>query len=90
MHVVRLYRPDGSNVGLVRRHSVEQGARIATPGNAGSQIAAELLPNVVELEHELLLDGGLQPVGPAAHVDLQAFQKAQWRLLPHRTRPASA
>lgn len=74
MHVVRLYRPDGSNVGLVRRHSVEQGARIATPGNAGSQIAAELLPNVVELEHELLLDGGLQQLGPAEHV----MYKPRW------------
>jgi len=60
-----LYRPDGSNVDLVRRRSVEQGARIAAPGSAGSQIVPELLPNVVELEHELPLDGGLQQVGPA-------------------------
>lgn len=63
VHVVRLYRP--SNVDLVRRRSVEQGARIAAPGSAGSQIAADLLPNAVELEHELLLDGGLQQVGAA-------------------------
>ena len=90
VHVVRLYRPDGSNVDLVRRQSVEQGARIAAPGSAGSQIAPELLPNVVELEHELLVDGGLQQLGPAEHVDIQALQKAQGCLLPHRTRPASA
>jgi nicotinamidase-related amidase len=74
VHVVRLYRPDGSNVDLVRRRSVEQGARIAAPGSAGSQIAAELLPNAVELEHKLLLDGGLQQVGAAEHV----MYKPRW------------
>ncbi|MGA7053114.1 MAG: isochorismatase family cysteine hydrolase [Mycobacterium sp.] len=74
VHVVRLYRPDGSNVDLVRRRSIEQGARIAAPGSAGSQIAPELLSNVIELEHELLLDGGLQHVGPAEHV----MYKPRW------------
>ena len=68
VHVIRLYQPDGSNVELVRRQSIEQGARIAVPGSAGSQIAAELLPNVVELDHELLLAGGFQRVGAAEHV----------------------
>ena len=74
VHVVRLYQPDGSNVDLVRRGSIEQGARIAVPGSAGSQIAAELLPNVVELDHELLLAGGLQRVGTAEHV----MYKPRW------------
>jgi nicotinamidase-related amidase len=46
VHVVRLYQPDGSNVDLVRRKLIEDGARIARPGSAGSQIPAELLPNV--------------------------------------------
>ena len=40
VHVVRLYRPDGSNVDLVRRHSVEQGARIAAPGSICVNLAA--------------------------------------------------
>jgi nicotinamidase-related amidase len=74
VHVVRLYRPDGSNVDLVRRQLIEAGARIALPGSAGSQIATELLPNVVELDHELLLIRGLQKVGPAEHV----MYKARW------------
>ncbi len=74
VHVVRLYRPDGSNVDLVRRQSIEQGARIVVPGSAGSQIAAELVPNVVELDHELLLAGGFQPVGTAEHV----MYKPRW------------
>jgi nicotinamidase-related amidase len=74
VHVVRLYQPDGSNVDLVRRQSIEQGARIAVPGSAGSQIPVELLPNVVELDHELLLAGGFQQVGTAEHV----MYKPRW------------
>ena len=74
VHVVRLYQPDGSNVDLVRLRLVEQGARIAAPGSAGSQIAADLLPDVVELDHELLLSGGLQQIGTAEHV----IYKPRW------------
>ncbi|OBG99691.1 cysteine hydrolase [Mycobacterium sp. E2699] len=74
VHVVRLYLPDGSNVDLARRQSIERGARIAAPGSAGSQIAAELLPKSVDLEHELLLAGGFQRVGPAEHV----MYKPRW------------
>jgi nicotinamidase-related amidase len=74
VHVVRLYRQDGSNVDLVRRQSIEQGARIAMPGSTGSQISAELLPNVVELDHELLLAGGFQQVGTAEYV----MYKPRW------------
>jgi nicotinamidase-related amidase len=74
VHAVRLYRQDGSNVDLVRRLAVEQGARIAAPGSVGSQIAAELLANVVELDYELLLASGFQQVGTAEHV----MYKPRW------------
>jgi nicotinamidase-related amidase len=74
VHVVRLYQPDGSNVDLVRRQSIEQGARIAEPGSTGSQIAVELLPNVVELDHELLLAGSFQRIGTAEHI----MYKPRW------------
>lgn len=74
VHIVRLHRPDGSNVDLVRRQSIEQGARIALPGSPGSQIAAELLPAEIELDYELLLSGGLQQIGPAEHV----LYKSRW------------
>ncbi len=74
VHVVRLYLPDGSNVDLVRRESIEAGARIAVPGSAGSQIAAELLPKSVDVDHELLLAGGFQEVGTAEHV----MYKPRW------------
>jgi nicotinamidase-related amidase len=74
VHVVRLYRPDGSNADLVRRLAIEQGARMAVPGSAGSQIATELLPNPVELDHELLLSGELQQIGRREHV----IYKPRW------------
>lgn len=74
VHVIRLYRPDGSNVDLVRRHSIEQGTRVAVPGSQGSQIAAELLPESIDLDHESLLAGDLQQIGPAEHV----MYKSRW------------
>ena len=85
VHIVRLYRADGSNADLVRKQAIEEGARYAVPGSAGSQIADELLPNPVELEHELLLSGELQQVGPREHV----IYKPRWgafyqtKLEPH-------
>jgi nicotinamidase-related amidase len=74
VHVVRLYRPDGSNADMVRKQAIEQGARYAIPGSTGSQIAPELLPNPVELDHELLLSGELQQIGPREHV----MYKPRW------------
>ena len=74
VHVVRLYRPDGSNADMVRKQAIEQGARFAVPGSAGSQIAPELLPNPVELDHELLLSGEVQQIGPREHV----MYKPRW------------
>lgn len=74
VHVIRLYRPDGSNADPVRRQSIERGARIAVPGSVGSQIAAELLPKGVELDHQLLLAGGFQQIGTTEHV----MYKPRW------------
>ena len=72
--LIDVQQPDGSNVDLVRRQPIEQGARIAEPGSTGSQIAVELLPNVVELDHELLLAGRFQRIGTAEHV----MYKPRW------------
>jgi nicotinamidase-related amidase len=74
VHVVRLYCPDGSNADMVRKQAIERGARVAVPGSAGSQIAAELLTNPVVLDHELLLSGELQQVGAREHV----MYKPRW------------
>jgi nicotinamidase-related amidase len=65
VHVVRLYRPDGANVDLCRRSLVEGGAMIVAPGTAGAELAPELLPDdCPALDSELLLSGGIQPLGP--------------------------
>jgi nicotinamidase-related amidase len=74
LHVIRLYRPDGSNVDVVRRGVVEGGASIVAPGTAGSQIAPELLPAPAEVDHELLLGGGFQQLGPGEY----AVYKPRW------------
>jgi nicotinamidase-related amidase len=63
-HVVRIYRPDGSNVDLCRRSAVEQGAEILIAGSPGCEIAADLRPNSnAHLDPELLLSGELQHWG---------------------------
>src|ERR1700730_6638830 len=40
VHMVRLYKSDGSNVDLCRRRAVEQGAAIVCPGTLGAELAA--------------------------------------------------
>ncbi len=64
VHIVRLYRADGSNVDLCRRDLVEQGAAILTPGSEGSELARGLLADSsTRLDPDLLLAGGVQRVG---------------------------
>ncbi len=65
VHMVRLYKQDGSNVDLCRRGVVEEGARILRPGSPGSALAGELLPDPdTRLDADLLLSGGIQEIGP--------------------------
>ena len=76
VHVVRLYRSDGSNVDLCRRAAVQAGTAILAPGSSGSQLA----PGVVErgdafaLAAEELLAGRAQDVGPGEVV----MYKPRW------------
>src|SRR5438552_3867098 len=64
VHVVRLYRADGSNVDLCRREAVANGWRALAPGSAGAELAAELLgEHHAALDAELLLRGELQSIG---------------------------
>jgi nicotinamidase-related amidase len=75
VHVVRLYKQDGSNVDLCRRTAVERGARLVLAGSKGSQPAAGLLPSPdTILDVELLLTGGLQQIGPKEHI----IYKPRW------------
>jgi nicotinamidase-related amidase len=45
VHVVRVYKADGSNVDACRRGAIEAGQVIVRPGTSGLQLASALLPN---------------------------------------------
>jgi nicotinamidase-related amidase len=63
VHIVRIYKKDGSNVDLCRREAVENGAEILSEGSVGCELAAEMFPNSVNLDPGLLLSGGIQEIG---------------------------
>jgi nicotinamidase-related amidase len=61
IHIVRIYKADGSNVDLCRRELIERGAALVLVGSSGCQLPPELLPYAdVELDADLLLSGGIQ------------------------------
>jgi len=75
VHVVRLYRPDGSNVDLCRRRTVAEGARLVLAGSPGAELAPGLVPpNAPGLDAQLLLAGGIQHAGPGEVV----IYKPRW------------
>ena len=65
VHVVRLYRPDGSNVDLPRRGAIESGSKKwLLPGTPGAELAPELLPAPdARLQPHRLLAGEPQEIG---------------------------
>jgi nicotinamidase-related amidase len=63
IHIVRLYKRDGSNADLCRRSAVEQGAALVCPGTSGAELAPPLLPSQEsKLDAELLFSGAAQPI----------------------------
>lgn len=65
VHVIRLYRQDGSNVDRCRRKNVESGAEIVRPETDGAELVAELKRSPeTRLDSDLLLRGEFQNVGP--------------------------
>ena len=65
IHVVRLYKKDGSNVDQCRRESIETGAEIVQPGTNGAELVEELKPSDdIRLDADQLLRGEFQEVGP--------------------------
>ena len=75
VHMVRLYKEDGSNVDLCRRSMVESGAAILRPDSSGAELAAELLPEPsTRLDAELLLSGGTQQIASREVI----FYKPRW------------
>lgn len=66
-HVLRLYRPDGSNAELCRRGPLAAGQQFFLAGSTGRRIAPALLPpDAPEPDDDVLLSGELQRVGEDA------------------------
>lgn len=64
IHIVRLYKKDGSNVDLCRRSLTENGMVPLCSGTSGCELASELLPEPdIRLDTDLLLSGGIQHIG---------------------------
>src|SRR6266487_3358706 len=61
VHIVRLYKRDGTNVDPCRRHLVERGAAMLAPGSPGSELVPGLLPDPpTRLDSAALLAGTVQ------------------------------
>lgn len=74
-HSVRLYRPDGSNVDMCRRQSVEEGLRILMPGSFGAELLDDIKPSPdIRLDPDVLLAGEPQAIGPGE----QVLYRARW------------
>jgi len=66
VHILRLYRPDGSNAEICRRTALRDGAQMFLTGSEGRCIADQLLPESAPVpDDELLLSNQPQPIGPA-------------------------
>lgn len=75
VHVVRIYRPDGSNADLCRKENIERGKAVVLPESEGTEIVAELKPSAeTRLDAGSLLAGKMQPIGP----EEWAMYKPRW------------
>jgi nicotinamidase-related amidase len=75
VHVVRLYKRDGSNVDLCRRQLVERGVAILAPKSSGSELVPGLLPDPrMRLDSDALLADAIQEIG----ADEVAMYKPRW------------
>ncbi|MDC7126447.1 MAG: cysteine hydrolase [Spirochaetales bacterium] len=64
IHIVRLYKNDGSNVDLCRKQLIEDGKRIVEPDSEGSQIVEKLLSNKnIKLDTKVLFNNEFQKIG---------------------------
>jgi nicotinamidase-related amidase len=74
IHIVRLYRKDGSNVDISRKKKIEEGLQAAVPNSSGAELVKELKPNEKRLDAEKLLAGKVQKVAANEYV----IYKPRW------------
>ncbi len=63
VHVVRIYKENGSNADMCRKKKIEEGLRIVPPNSKGFELVRELRPNDARLDAEKLLKGEIQKIG---------------------------
>ena len=68
VHIIRLYKADGSNADPVRRKWLQSGVSAGRPGTDGAELVSELKPNARCLDAELLLKGGIQELRDREYV----------------------
>ena len=65
IHMVRIYKKNGSNVDLCRKSAVECGQSVLLENSPGGNIAPDLMPEPsITLDSKLLLYGGIQRLSP--------------------------
>ena len=77
IHIVRYYKPDGSNVDLCRREQILSGVTLVAPGSAGAEIVSELKPDPAVgrlMDADLLISGKPQKIGPKEWI----VYKSRW------------
>ncbi|RED40290.1 cysteine hydrolase family protein [Paenibacillus sp. VMFN-D1] len=75
VHVIRLYKEDGSNVDICRKEMVEEGAKIVAPNSDGAELVSEIRPlNYNSLDADKLLNGEFQSIGENEWV----MYKSRW------------
>ena len=62
VHIVRIYKEDGSNVDICRKKKIEEGLRVAAPNSEGAEIVKELKPNDMKLDSKKLLNRKIQEI----------------------------
>lgn len=61
IHIIRLYKKDGSNVDICRRAIIKEGMQLARPESKGAELVQELKPHKsTRLNHDQLLRGNPQ------------------------------
>ncbi|MGA2157954.1 MAG: isochorismatase family cysteine hydrolase [Dehalococcoidia bacterium] len=74
IHIIRLYKEDGSNVDIVRRKRIVIGGSVLRPGSEGAELVKEMKPGAVRLDSKSLLKGGVQELAPNEY----AIYKPRW------------
>jgi len=75
IHVIRIYKEDGSNVDICRKELIESGTEIVRPNSTGADLVSSIkLENSASLNYERLLEGEIQQIGETEWV----MYKPRW------------